>query len=51
MPVHFSKLLFFIYYRLFHIEMLLLNFKKTNMDWPQQPPTERVPYISENFDF
>ena len=27
------------------------SFEKNNMGWPQQPPTERVPYISENFDF
>ena len=26
-------------------------FKKSNISWPQQPPTERVPDISEKLDF
>ena len=27
------------------------SFQKINIGWPQQPPTERVPHISENLDF
>ena len=27
------------------------NFLKNNKGWPQQPPTERVPNISEKLDF
>ena len=27
------------------------NFQKNNKGWPQQPPTERVPNISEKLDF
>ena len=26
-------------------------FQKNNIDWSQQPPTERVSYISEKLDF
>ena len=26
-------------------------FQKSSIDWPQQPPTEMVPYISESLDF
>ena len=26
-------------------------FKKVSIDWPQQPPIETVPYISESLDF
>ena len=27
------------------------SFQKSNIGWPQQPPTEMVPYISESLDF
>ena len=27
------------------------SFQKSNIGWPQQPPTETVPYISESLDF
>ena len=27
------------------------NFQKSNIAWPQQPPTEKVPNISEKLDF
>ena len=27
------------------------SFQKSNKDWPQQPPSERVPYIREKLDF
>ena len=27
------------------------SFQKINIGWPQQPPTEMGPYISEYFDF
>ena len=27
------------------------RFEKNNMGWPQQPPTEKVPDISEKCDF
>ena len=27
------------------------SFEKNNMGWPQQPPTEKVPDISEKWDF
>ena len=27
------------------------SFQKSTIGWPQQPPTEKVPYISENLDF
>ena len=27
------------------------SFEKNNMGWPQQPPTEKVPDISEKCDF
>ena len=34
-------------YRVSHIEMGKVNFQKSNIGWPQQPPTERVSAISE----
>jgi hypothetical protein len=27
------------------------NFQKSNLDWPQQPLTEKMPCISKNLDF
>ena len=27
------------------------SFQKSNIGWPQQPPTETVPYISESLDY
>ena len=27
------------------------SFQKSSIGWPQQPPSEKVPYISENLDF
>ena len=27
------------------------SFQKSSIGWPQQPPTEKVPYIIENLDF
>ena len=27
------------------------SFQKSNIGWPQQPPTETMPYINEIFDF
>ena len=28
-----------------------ISFQKSNIGWPQQPPTERVSNISEKLDF
>ena len=33
------------------IWVLSTSFQKSNIGWPQQPPTETVPYISESSDF
>ena len=27
------------------------SFQKISIGWPQQPPTEKLPYISENLYF
>ena len=35
----------------YEILVLSISFQKSNIGWPQQPPTERVSVISEKLDF
>ena len=41
----------FVYSRGLEIWVSSTTFQKISKGWPQQPPKERVPYISENLDF
>ena len=40
-----------VYFRYVVIWVSLTSFQKSNIAWPQQPPTETVPNISEKLDF
>ena len=35
------------------VDILIIrtNFQKSNIGWPQQPPTEKIPNVSEKLDF
>jgi hypothetical protein len=35
----------------YDIWFLSTSFQKSNIGWPQQPPTERMSDISKNLDF
>ena len=48
---NFTKLWCLVGSRGLEIWVLSPSFQKSNIGWPQQPPTERVPNISEKLDF
>ena len=45
------KMKVFVYFWGLGIWVSSTSFQKSNIGWPQQPPSERVPYISEKLDF